>query len=305
MPASVKSKYRRDLLDFKQAKSFLFELYIAWHYALQNHTIRRCEPSQDKQPEFTVVTPSFDFDVECKRITLDVARKIRRRDFYRLVDLLIPDIIKLGLMGTIDIELKDRLHSGHTELSALSKELVNCFSETRQGSVALAIGNIKVDLKARNDSVLDWEIINSLANRTDNKGHTAVIANKAERGARNPIAINIQSEKSDDLLGAIHKKLRRATKRQLSPERPGLIVCLLEGIESLEGLESDSGLQQVTSDIVNRPNREHVVGISYSGEQLVAPGSRIKHYFSSALFFRNPSCKFPECRGYPFIGATN
>ena len=85
MPLSVQKKYRRDLMDVARARDYLFEIHIAWHFYLRDHDLQWYEDDGQKHPEFLVKTPSFDFNVECKRISVDTSRQIKREDFYRLV----------------------------------------------------------------------------------------------------------------------------------------------------------------------------------------------------------------------------
>jgi hypothetical protein len=82
MPESIKLKYRRNLVDDSRARDHLFEIQIAWHFFLKGYVIGWYESNSKSCPEFLVRTPEMDFDVECKRISVDTARRVRRRDFY-------------------------------------------------------------------------------------------------------------------------------------------------------------------------------------------------------------------------------
>ncbi len=79
MPNSVKENYRKNLLDFDSARNYLFEIEVAWHFFVNNCDIIWYEANSSKLPEFLVRAPSFHFNVECKRISVDIARKIHRK----------------------------------------------------------------------------------------------------------------------------------------------------------------------------------------------------------------------------------
>ncbi len=107
MPEKVRNKFKKDLIDENRARDYLFELQIAWHYYQNDFKIRWYE--EKGCPEFLVKTSNFDLNVECKRVSVDASRKIRRKDFYRLADMLLPKIENQHLQGKIDIILDDRL----------------------------------------------------------------------------------------------------------------------------------------------------------------------------------------------------
>jgi hypothetical protein len=58
--------------------------------------------------DFGVTHPQIDFDVECKHVSVDAFRKIRRRDFYKLAEMLIAPIEERSLSGSVDIVLEFR-----------------------------------------------------------------------------------------------------------------------------------------------------------------------------------------------------
>lgn len=124
MPEKVKEKYKKDLIDDKRAYDYLFEINIAWHFFLKGCEIIWHEDDSREHSEFLVREPEFEFNVECKRISVDISRKIRRKDFYRLAEKLIPAIENQNYSGQIDIVLHDRLPSSDKYLNDLSAKII-------------------------------------------------------------------------------------------------------------------------------------------------------------------------------------
>jgi hypothetical protein len=76
------------------------------------------------KPEYCIKTQDFVFDVECKRISNDAFKKIRRRDFYRFAEILIPQITAKNLQGKLDLELYGRFHSNNQFIEALCMQIL-------------------------------------------------------------------------------------------------------------------------------------------------------------------------------------
>ena len=83
MPADIRDKYRRDLLEDGRAFDYLFEIQMAWHFYVRGCKIFWTQQASSPRHEFYVKDKQFSFNVECKRISLDTARKIRRKTSAR------------------------------------------------------------------------------------------------------------------------------------------------------------------------------------------------------------------------------
>ena len=124
MPESMKQKFARDLADDKRAYDYFFEIEMAWHFIMQGCEILWHEATVPHS-EFLAVCGSFEFNVECKRISMDASRRVRRQDFYRLADKIIPAVRKQGYSGTIDVALTDKMHSNDGFINELANEVVS------------------------------------------------------------------------------------------------------------------------------------------------------------------------------------
>jgi len=300
MTATTQNKYKRDLLDFKNARNFLFELRIAWHFYLKGYKPEWHDDDSRQHSEFVLHTPKCDIDVECKTISVDMCRQVHRQDFYRLADALIPAVSDLGYAGRIDIILGRRLPRNHIE--ALTAQIVQAVqSAAGLGCIDIDNGTISLNLREPHNSNIDLHeeyvrFHESLPDWTH-----GVMASLTPKGPRDPLQVTLKSDQPDKVLDGIYKKLKTAMSNQLNRSMPGLVICFLEGIEDLRELAKDSGLQLVTSKLLNKEELSHVAGVGYSSEPWLHKHKGYDEYNNQALYFRNHECRFTEARDFDYM----
>jgi len=301
MPDSVRSKFKKDLLDPKRAFDFLFELKIAWHYLINGHSLNWYE--DDNRPDFLVKTPEFDFNVECKRVTVDASRKVWRNDFYRLVERLLPKVQKLNYKGTIDVELDGRLHSNDQHLEKLSTDILAAIQNSGpSGTFDISLGKVIFDLKESNGEVVNFrERYQDLWGRKAHEAHGVIFACEGNGNPVDAVELTLKSRKSDKVLEGIKDKIKYAATKQLPNDKPGLISCFLEDIADLTGLASESGLQIMSHYLLDKKEFSHVAAISFSAENRVQKEPGAENFNSQGLLFRNPHCIYENVQGFPFL----
>ena len=300
MPEKVKNKYKRDLVDKNRTYDYLFELEIAWHYHLQGYEIKWYE--EDGCPEFLVKTPKFDFNVECKRISVDGSRKIRRSDFYRLIEILLPQIEAKNLKGTIEIELEDRLHGNNHYLETLSSQVLDAINAEIVGAFRISYGQLVLNLTQKDDKIVDLENkYKELWVKKPHEAHGAIFAKGKNGNPINPLELIIKSCKADKVLDGIKRKIQKAISDQLPSSKPGLITCFLEDISDLNQLASGSDLQSMSCYILDKQDNSHVAAISYCSEKRILKSENVDNYNFQGLLFRNPNCSFLEVKDFPFL----
>jgi hypothetical protein len=305
MPLSVQKKYRRDLMDVDRARDYLFEIHIAWHFYLRDHDLQWYEDDGQKHPEFLVKTPTFDFNVECKRISVDTSKQIRRDDFYRLVQDLVPEIGKKGYTGNVDVIIPGRLHSG--EVKKLASDILELIkSGMNEGEFRMPLGQIVLTLTKKTGRIVNVvEAYKDLRESLPDQGHASLFSSRTKGDfGSDPIALTIKSDQRDKVLDGISSKIRKAGKDQLDTSIPGMIVCFLEDVYDLSDLRSDSGLQRMTSALFEKKTFSHIAAVSYSSEIHVHKLSDGEMYDNQSLVFKNPNCRFEEAKAYRFTGAA-
>jgi len=301
MPESVQKKYKRDLIDQDRAFDYLFEIQIAWHFYLQGNKLQWYENDGEKHPEFVVRTSDFEFNVECKRISVDISRRIKREDFYRFAQKLLPEIEKRGYNGSLDIVLNEKLHSNQVETLTLAVlGLIN--SGKINGEFDMPIGKTSLSLSKKNEvNIKIPELYERIVMKCSNWGHATFFSlQKKGDCCVDPIEMSLKSKEPDEVLNEIYNKIYDAAKEQLPASMPGIIVCFLEEVYDLQELKSNSGLQLMSSKLLSKNSLSHIVGISYCSEIQIHRFSNSEIYDNQNLFFRNPNCKFEKAKSYSF-----
>ncbi|MDH3999274.1 MAG: hypothetical protein OET90_10600, partial [Desulfuromonadales bacterium] len=300
MPESVRDKFRKDLVDDKNAWAYLFEIQIASHYYQYGYDISWYEDDGQPRPEFKVTADGFEFDVECKRISVDASRKLRRVDFYRLAEMLLPELSARLLCGTIDIELAGRLPPTRTQLENISNQIQLAIPDSGIDSVIhFPFGKVTLSISRNVGQEANWnDLYSSMMARKHHSAHGVVFSTSGAITAKDPIQMLITPKKSEKVLQGIESKIKSAAK-QLDGNRPGLICCYLEGLEELSGLEKESNLNKMSSHVLDRDGLSHVIGVSYCVESRPLHSGNVETFSMQGLIFRNPNCKFnvpPEVR---------
>lgn len=302
MPDAVREKYRKDLIDDNRANDYLFEIDIAWHFFQKGYDIKWYESALKSHSEFLVRAPELEFDVECKRISVDISRRIRKRDFYRLAEQLIPKISKMGYSGMIDIVLKDKLHCNDKFLNELANEAVNeVYNGRLKGGFEIPFGSLALELVPANGNPVDlYERFDHLWRRKSEQAHGAIFAKSKNGRPVDPVELTLMCERADNVLEGIRDRIMKA-KTQLDESKPGLIACFLEGVDDLRELAKDSGLQMMSSLLLTKETFSHVAGISYSSEPHIERSAESERFFNQALIFRNSHCRYEKVKDFQFL----
>jgi hypothetical protein len=299
MPVSVQNKYKRDLVDSDRAFDYLFEIRIAWHFYSRGNELQWYEDDGKKHPEFLVRTPDFNFNVECKRISDDISRQIKKADFNQLAEKLLPEIETKGYGGNIDIIINGRLEG--SQIYTLVLEIMELIkSRNIKGEFAISLGQVSLNLNERSG-----KIVNAMENLRMKyvSGIRAAFLSSRMNGDNfvDPIEVSIKSKKPDKVLEGIYDKVYEAAKNQLVKSMPGIIICFLEGVYDLRDLASNSGLQLMTCKLLNKDGLSHIARIEYCSEKHIHRfGKNKETYDNQGLFFNNPNCKFEKVKTYQF-----
>ena len=307
MPESVILKYKHNLLEDESAKSYLFELDIAWHYHLNGYKILWHEDKCKSGPEFTVETDNFAFDVECKRLAVDVFRKLRRKDFYHLVEIFLPELSKMGFLGRVVLDSNDRLPSNMEDLRSISNKILQKIEKgDLEGTFSLEHGDVTLDLKKGTKRRVNLKrMYEEFWGRKPPEALGVIFASSFEGDPVDPIEMTCKSKKAGNVLQGIQKKLAEASVKQLDPEKPGLIACLIPEIDDFKGLENNSGLQVMTHNLFENKKHNHLSAVVYNSDKRFVPTEYGLIADNQALLFRNPFCKYDIARKFNFISKDN
>lgn len=302
MPPQIKKSYTRNLLDDDKAVSYLFELKVAWHFLQKGYHVHWLDNNTSPHPEFKISSGNISYNIECKWISADKSRKIRRRDFYRLADKLILPIHALQLCGEVEIILNDRLHADEASLLHIISQILPIIDSSFPNQTTITtFGQVALNLSARGNKPVDLSRIDQLIESKKSHIHLAYFAADHKGQPVDPIILTVSSRKHDNVLDGIYHKLNKSISRQLPPDTPGLVCCHIDGISDFRGLEAGSGIQNMSSLLLNKDHSAHIAAILYSADDTFL--SRHSHHIltNQGLVFRNPDCRFPGASEQPLL----
>jgi hypothetical protein len=308
MPATVRSKYAAALSSIDNAPGHFFEIDMAHHFWMSGHSITWCEAAQgQKMPEFIVHTPTFDFEVECKQMSVDKGRSITRADFARLADQVIKRFRAQGLCGTIKVDLLAPLSAKQNGLANLA-EAISQLAKTgaRTGSHMIAPwGDVTLDIIEADAAVVDFDEMQiQLRARTPLHAHSLISAEgrAPDSPPINPLAMTVACVRPDTFNDAIKRTLYQAAGSQLSGDRPGVLCVFIPEIRDFEALGPENRLERIAGSLFDGADRSHLAGVMYASHgQVVPDGAGSVLMTAPALAFTNSNCRFPELRGFRFF----
>jgi hypothetical protein len=303
MPKEKRDEFRAALLDENRAVSRLFELDTAWHFHERGCEIHWAEQSHEPHHEFAAVCGGNAINIECKRIGLDSFRRIRRTDFYRFADALLPNIEKRNLCGKISVVVDDKLPHTASELT-LFVESVLLLVEQEVPRGGHRIGNAHVDLQLvkRGNVIVDFQQCqNEFMARKPPEAHGVLFTYSCREHAADPVELTVKSQQADEVAKGIYDRVKGAVTRQLPTTGAGFVSIFVPEIEDFSTLAKEGGLREIGNKIFEKPYATHVAAITFVSDSRFTETFYGKHIDSPALIFANPRCRFSEWHGYPFL----
>jgi hypothetical protein len=234
-------------------------------------------------------------EIECKRKSADAGRKISKRDFYLLSDILFPRLKEVRQRFLLDIDCVGRLGSDQKLFSQLADEIRKSLdTNLKHGQVdhiRFEITNLPSDLVIRSNE----EAVRVLAPHRSDSAHFAI-----HSGKDTTLVIKCESTKADQVLRAIYEELKKGAT-QFSNTRPALLACFIEDIDDAawSQLAEKSGLRVMTHRFFSSAKRSHLWKVVYSSDQTpVKREENAVEFHATTLSWVNHECRFSVPRTF-------
>lgn len=272
IPYSIQNKYKSDLLDFEHASNYLFEIKVAWQFYKSEFGIVWYE--EQNKPEYQIRKDKKLFDVECKRISVDAKRSIKRQPFYRFIDFLSPELVKKKLTGRIEFTFKKKVNSNDKYLKDLSKKIIRELCKNRSGTFENEDCIIKHNLNTRQNIIIDLETAYSnYLNSLPPWSLGVLIASYYNGYPIDPLHITVNSIQPDHYLSSVYNTLKTSIKEQLSSEKPSLLACFIPEISDFSVLQEDSAICNMTKKLFLDQDNKNLIGIIYLSDVQYYPST--------------------------------
>ena len=291
-PDWKKEEFRSRILSDDIIEPTLFEIDSATHWHQLGYDIQWFESGAEsgkRTPEFTATRGGSELEVECKAKQADSGRRVERAAFYRAVDRFMPTMERRSLSGTLFLTVPVRLPVD----DAWQDEVIEAL-ETHvhlgMGSHRLTDGSfLEYNLqKAEGTKITSRGLAESLDMQSHPYAHFALTGERHGDVIVNPLMLRLESQKTDHFLQNVLTSLRDA-ESQFSGARAGVISCRIPDIDSFEGLQADSAIQQMTHKFFDVYCRDCIYAVTYVAEAKREVEGRVVLSDMPALRFRSNS----------------
>jgi hypothetical protein len=310
LSAQGKVRLRGMLLDGLKSDHGLLplenEITTAAHLLSRGFDVEFHDMETGSGVDFIARNGGIEIELECKMVSGDLGRKIHRLRalalFWSLSEIASGTYRSAtrGLM--IRITMPDRLTANDHLLHGIR----DAFSR------AIASGHGKTSATECEVEVLDFDIASSpfaISDVSQLSGaalHDFIQARLGPAGAHSmhffspgqrALVVAIESREPDRVLAGIRRQLRDTAEDQFGGDRPGIICVQFQDLtaDELQNLgESDStdretatGLQIMTSELLQDPKRAHIHSIAYRSHGKLLRGDGVVTERGSVYTIRN------------------
>ena len=180
--------------------------------------------------DLDVVAEEVEFAVECKAISADAGRKVRRRDFYRFMSMITPTLLadQCDESDVVVVTVNDRFPTSRVQQEAIAQTVYDNLaaqldteriyeghSIQRQPTTPLAVraaGGLDFGAACRKQYGQDCHVAGGMG--SDGRGHLVVVRSRREDDTSKPAL-----------------EARKAAVKQLPTDRMGVVALQYEEIE--------------------------------------------------------------------------
>jgi hypothetical protein len=289
-PSWKKDELRSRILSDDILQPALFEIDTAAHFHHLGCGIRWLESGTEsgkRTPEFVAALGGSELEVECKAKQADSGRRMERAALYRAVDRFIPPMERRSLCGTLFLTIPGRLPVDHAWQDEVVQALEN-HVQLGTGLHRLPDGSLlEYDLQKPEGTKIPLRVLaESIDMKSHPYAHFAVTGERHGRLIANPLIFRLESQKADRFLQNVLTSLRDA-ESQFSGTRAGVICCRIPEIDSFEGLQADSAIQQMTYTFFETYASDCIYAVNYVAEAKREVEGRVILSDMPALMFRS------------------
>jgi hypothetical protein len=309
--ARVHGMLRDGLQPDNNLLPFQHEIVTAVHLVSRGYDVQMNDLENGSGVDYIASKDGLELEVECKVFTGDLGRKIHRGKvlmLHRYVADVVQDVFKRATKGLlVRVEVPDRLTCQPRQLGAikrtLSEALLSGDAVVRNLECEVTVFDFEIGASpfvARSFEETDQAAIRDFAHKRLGKANRELMVLFSP--GKRAVVLQVQSAGHDETLKGAHRQLREAAKGQFTKTRPGILSVQFQELSAeqlLDIAKSDTtnranatGLQIMTSDFLNSPNRQHIHAVVYRSqgsltESQAAQGRSVRGE-GPAYYIRNP-----------------
>lgn len=273
--------------------------------------------------DFLASRDGVELEIECKMASGDIGRKIHKRKslvlFKELHAAITPAFASAVVGLVVRITVPDRL-SGKQEdhrriADALNEALIRGI-EISSDTCSVHVYEFQIQgspFDIRSEAELSKPEVSDLIKQITGQSNTnsMVLYSPGKRA----IVLVVDSLKPDKVLDAVRAVLRESALKQFTKDRPGVLAVQLhdlseEQIQELASADSSdrksaTGVQMMTSDLLNSPSRSHVHSVVYRAHGKLVDRGAAKTISSLAYYIVNQTNQHARDARYSVFSDPN
>lgn len=323
-----RNRLRGMLLDGLKSENGLMslqhEMTTAVHLMTRGFDVEFNDMENGTGVDYVARKDGIEIEVECKMFTGDVGRQIHKRRVLSLHKALAPIVERVyesahrGIF--IRVTIPGRLTSNDAQISGIA-------STVSRGVLA---GTATTHTDCCDVSIRDFDIASSpfAVNRIEDISRKDVAAFIGQKfGNANPNLVifvspgrsatvaMVESARADMVLKGIERQLRDSSKGQFTATRPGILAVQLYDLTPQQlidlgrsdgsTLRSVTGLQLMTTHLLNSHNRNNIHTVVYTSHGVVKSDGGVISSSGPAYFVRNPNNPAYDDQRYWIFGTQD
>ncbi len=280
MPEPVREKYRKDLLTM-QHSDFIFEIHAAWHYYLQGYDVVWYPLSHVKSTEFRIRGGGIDFDVECRRFSLDAGHRIKMGAMADVCDMMDSVLQQYKYWGEITVVFTEDIRFKTTQARQWKQAFQHAVTS---GETQLQLNDgplLTLKLESSPSSSYATEELPRIV--TDSEA-TWILSRVDSSLCFDPVVFRCQGVRKNlvELQEYIYKTLRSKIRTQLSGSRAGVLYVRFTGIKDPKIFKESERVQEVKDKLFSHDHLAAMVFLCDEDSEI--DGGAVVHSFPSILY---------------------
>ncbi len=292
MPEEVRDKYRKDLL-LSQHNDFIFEIFSAWHYYLDGYHIQWYPLGHAKCPEFRVQGGGLDFDVECRRFSLDMNEGVKTPAMADACDTIYRELLPYNLWGEVKVLFSENFVFAPACTSQWSQVLAQAL-HTNQTSIQLTpYVQLTLELKpSPSRTYTPKELIDITRDKHPSERSYLQSKGTGELGF-DPIVFRCCGPRKtpEELRDYIYKTLKEKVTTQLAPNRAGVLILRFTGLRDPCVFNQSEGMKEALAKLFEQP---HLAAVILQCEEVAKTDGESILYSTPSAVFKNDQTAFPQ-----------
>lgn len=292
MPEEVRAKYSKDLL-LNQHNDFMVEIFAAWLYHLKGYDVQWYPLGQIKSPEFRVQGGGLDFDIECKRFSMDISEDVKTPALAETCDTIYQVLERRNLWGEVKVEFTDDFVFDPGRKPQWTQALAREFNSRPTTLQLDPTVLLTLELKPSPSPTYTPKELNDIARGKHSTERSYLQSKKKGALMFDPIVFRCCGPRKtpEELRENIYKTLKKKVTTQLAPDRPGVVIVQFIGLRDPRVFNDSDGIKEALAKLFKQ---RHLAAVMLQCDEIPEAETGSIRYSTPSILVQNTETTFPQ-----------